>query len=125
VKAAGIARSAGKAVSIGRAWLYKVWGREFGRVPPVEAFSRDAYSFWQPLDAHFIELVANLARSIEAEFCSFFGMNYFFGYLDYTAETGRLPPGELMKLSDRLADANLRAGVLSATGEKFRETIKP
>lgn len=125
VRAAGIARSAGKAVNIGAAWLCKVWGREFGRVPPVEALSRDVYSFWQPLDAHFIELVANLARSIEAEVCSFSGMNYLYGYLDYTAETGRLLPGELLKLSDRVAAANLRAGVLSATGEKLKETIKP
>jgi hypothetical protein len=125
VQAAGIARSAGKAVSIGAAWLCKVWGREFGRVPPGEAFSRNVYSFWQPLDAHFIELVANLARRIEAEFCSFSGVNYLYGYLDYTAETSRLPPGELMALSDRVAAGNLRAGVLSATGEKFTETIKP
>jgi hypothetical protein len=125
VKAAEIARSAGKGVGIGAAWLYKVWGREFTRVSPVEASSRDVYSFWQPLDAHFIELVANLARSIEAEFCSFSGMNYLFGYLGYTADTGRLRPDELVQRSDQVADDNLRRGVLSATGEKFKRTIQP
>jgi hypothetical protein len=125
VKAAEIARSAGKGVGIGAAWLYKVWGREFARVSPVEASGRDVYSFWQPLDAHFIELVAGLARSIQAEFCSFSGMKYLYGYLDYTADTDRLRPDELMRRSDQVADDNLRRGVLSPTGEKFRQTIQP
>jgi hypothetical protein len=125
VKAAAIARSAGKGISIGEAWLYKVWGPEFNRISPVEAFSRDAYSFWQPIDEHFIELVANLARSFQAEFCSFFWMNYLYGYLDYTAEIGRLQPGELMKLSDQVAHGNIHKGVLSATGQKFMEVITP
>jgi hypothetical protein len=125
VKAAAVARSAGKAVGIGEAWLYKVWGREFNRLSPVEAVSRDVFSFWQPLDAHFVELVANLARDIDAEFCSFFWMKYLYGYLDYTADNARLPPVELMKLSDQVAYANLRQGVLSATGVKLREAIKP
>jgi hypothetical protein len=83
------------------------------------------YSFWQALDEHFIELVVNLARHIDAEFCSFFWMKYLYGYIDYSADTGRLKPGERMKMSDRVADENIRKGVLSATGEKFRETIKP
>jgi hypothetical protein len=125
VKAAAIARSKGKGISIGEAWLYKVWGREFKQISPVDAFSRNVYSFWQPLDVHFIELVANLTRSIQAEFCSFFWMNYLYGYLDYTADTGRLKPGELMKLSDQVAYENIRKGVLSETGEKFKEMITP
>jgi len=125
LKAADIARSHGKGIAIGEAWLYKAWGREFGRISTVEALGRDMYSFWQPLDEHFIELVANLARHIDAEFCSFFWMKYFYGYIDYSADTGRLEPGERMKMSDRVAAENFRKGVLSATGEKFRETIKP
>jgi hypothetical protein len=124
-KAADIARSHGKAITIGAAWLYKAWGREFNRISRVEAFGRDMYSFWQPLDEHFIDLVVRLARHLDAEFCSFFWMKYLYGYIDYSADTGRLEPGERMKMSDRVADENLRKGVLSATGEKFRETIKP
>ena len=47
------------------------------------------------------------------------------GYLDYTADTGRLRPDELVQRSDQVADDNLRRGVLSATGEKFKRTIQP
>jgi hypothetical protein len=125
VKAADIARSHGKGIAIGEAWLYKSWGRELNRISPVEAFGRDMYSFWQPLDEHFIDLVVRLASHLDAEFCSFFWMKYFYGYIDYNADTSRLEPGERMKMSDRVADENIRKGVLTATGEKFKEVIKP
>jgi hypothetical protein len=125
LQAAEIARSHGKGIAIGEAWLYKAWGREFSRISPVEAFSRDVYSFWQPLDEHFIELVVGLARRIDAEFCSFFWMKYLYGYLDYTPDNVRLQPGELMQLSDRAAHENILKGSLSATGEKFKEAIRP
>jgi hypothetical protein len=124
LKAAEIARAKGKRVSIGEAWLYKVSGREFNRIPPVEAFGRDAFSFWQPLDENFIQLVVNLARTIDAEFCSFFWMKYLYGYVDHTPETSRLGPGQLMKLSDSAAAENILKGALSPTGERFRELIK-
>ncbi len=125
IKAADIARSHGKGLAIGEAWLYKAWGRDLSRISPVEAFGRDMYSFWQPLDEHFIDLVVNLAHHIDAEFCSFFWMKYLYGYIDYSADTSRLDPGERMKMSDRVADENILKGVLSATGEKFKEMIKP
>jgi hypothetical protein len=124
-KAADIARTHGKGIAIGEAWLYKVWGREFNRISPLEAFGRDAYSFWQPLDEHFIERVVDVARRIDAEFCSFFWMKYLYGYVDYNADTRQLKPAELMSLSDRVAHENIRKGVLSATGEKFVQLIKP
>jgi hypothetical protein len=125
LKAAEIARSHGKGTAIGAAWLYKSWGRELHRISPVEAFGRDMYSFWQPLDEHFIELVASLAHRIDAEFCSFFWMKYLYGYIDYSADAERLGPGERLRMSDRVADENIRKGVLTATGEKLKEVIQP
>jgi hypothetical protein len=124
LKAAELARAKGKRVSIGEAWLYKVSGREFSRIPPVEAFARDAFSFWQPLDAGFIRLVVNLARTIDAEFCSFFWMKYLYAYVAHTAETGRLSPAQIMRLSDQAAAENIAKANLSPTGERFRELIQ-
>jgi hypothetical protein len=123
LKAREIAQDRGKGISIGEAWLYKVAGRELGRITPVEAISRDAFSFWQTLDDHFIEMVVNLARTLDARFCSFFWMTYLYAYVDHTAETARLPPGELMALGDRLAAENILKGRPSATGERFRQLI--
>jgi hypothetical protein len=124
LKAVELARAKGKRVSIGEAWLYKVSGREYNRISSVEAFARDAFSFWQPLDASFIQLVVNLARTIDAEFCSFFWMKYLYAYIEHTAETSRLSPVQIMELSDQAAAENILKANLSPTGERFRELIK-
>jgi hypothetical protein len=124
LKTAELAKAKGKRVSIGEAWLYKVSSRELNHISPVEAFARDAFSFWRPLDENFIQLVVNLARTIDAEFCSFFWMEQFYGYLDHTAETSHLSYGQLQKLNNRMAWENIEKGTLSATGQKFKELIK-
>ena len=125
VKAAEAARAKGKDVSIGEAWLYKVAGRESRTISPVEAFARDAYAFWQPLDQDFIRLAVDLAHRIDAEFCSFYWMKYLYAYLPYTPETAGLTGAELMLASDRAAAENIVAGRLSPTGELFRRLIAP
>jgi hypothetical protein len=125
LKAAELARAKQKAVTIGEAWLYKISSREFGRIAPLGAFARDHFSFWQTLDEHFIDMTVNLAREIGAEFCSFFWMNFFYGYVEYTAETGALPAGELMRRGQAAAAKGLRAGTLTPTGEFFKKKIGP
>jgi hypothetical protein len=124
LNAAEAARAKGKRVSIGEAWLYKVSSREFDRISPVEAFGRDVFSFWQPLDENFIQRIADLAREIDAEFCSFYGMQYLYSYLDYTPETGRLTYEQLQKRNNSMAWENLEKGTLSASGEKFKQVIE-
>jgi hypothetical protein len=123
LKAAELARERQKAITIGAAWLYKISSREFGRIDPLAAFARDNFSFWQTLDEHFIEMTANLAREIGAEFCSFFRTNHLYGYVEYTAETGALPAGELMRRGQAAAAEGLRDGTLTRTGEFFKRNI--
>jgi hypothetical protein len=91
----------------------------------VEAFARDAYSFWQPLDERFVATVANLAHTIQAEFCSFFWMNLLYAYVDYTPEISRLAPAQLMQVSRAAAAEKILAGTLSGTGERFQNLITP
>jgi hypothetical protein len=125
VKAAETARAKGKGVSIGEAWLYKVAGRELRTISPAEAFARDALAFWQPLDQDFMRLVVDLARRIDAEFCSFSSTNSLYGYLPLTSDTARMSGAELRQASDRAAAANILEGRLSPTGERFRRLIAP
>ncbi|MDO8944307.1 MAG: hypothetical protein Q7U75_14095, partial [Desulfobacterales bacterium] len=110
LKATEAAKARGKRVAIGNAWLYKISSREFGQINPVEALARDAYSFWQPLDERFVATVVNLAHTIEAEFCSFFEMDLLYTYVDYTPETSRLAPAQLMQASRAAAAEKIRAG---------------
>ncbi|MGE5256738.1 MAG: hypothetical protein ACM3KE_08720 [Hyphomicrobiales bacterium] len=124
LKAAAVAQAKGKRLSIGEAWLYKVAGREIDYISPVKAFRRDVFSFWQPLDQNFIQLVVNLARTIDAQFCSFFWMQYFFSYVDCTSETDHLTYQQLNKLNNSTAWENIQKGILSPTGERFRQLIE-
>ena len=91
----------------------------------MEAFARDAYSFWQPLDERFVATVVNLAHAIQAEFCSFSGMDLLYAYVDYTPETGRLAPAQLTQASRAAAAEKILAGTLSGTGERFKNLIAP
>jgi hypothetical protein len=125
LKATEAAKARGKKVSIGNAWLYKISRQEFGQINPLEASARDAFSFWQPLDERFVATVVNLAHTIEAEFCSFSGMDLLYAYVDYTPETRRLAPAQLMQTSHAAAAENILVGRLSGTGERFKNLIAP
>ncbi|MGQ9653226.1 MAG: hypothetical protein ACUVXD_04085 [Thermodesulfobacteriota bacterium] len=119
-RVAALARARGKRVSVGEAWLYKVAQAELGRIPHVEAFARDAYSFWQPLDAAFLDLLVALCHHIGAEFCSFFWMRYLYGYLDYDRSTASLSPKEVMDKIDFLAGQRILRGTPSETGLRLK-----
>ena len=123
IRAARIAQKRHKSVSIGEAWLQKVSERELGSISPVKAFARDVYSFWQPLDEMFLEVIVNLCRQIDAEFCSFFWMKYLYGYLDYDASTKNLRPQELITEIDRVAGKRILNNTPSGTGNKFKLLI--
>ena len=125
LKATEAARARDKKVAIGEAWLYKIASRELGRIDPMEALARDAYSFWQPLDERFVATVVNLAHAIQAEFCSFSGMDLLYAYVDYTPETNRLAHAQLMQVSRAAAAEKILAGKLSGTGERFKDLIAP
>jgi hypothetical protein len=125
LKAREAARARGKVISIGEAWLSKISSREFGRINPEDAFARDAYSFWQPLDERFVATVVNLAHSIQAEFCLFSGTDLLYAYVDYTPATSRLAPAQLLQASHATAAEKILAGTLNGTGERFKNLIAP
>jgi hypothetical protein len=125
IKVADMAHSHGKAVSIGEAWLYKVSTRELGKINPVKAFARDVYSFWQPLDKQFLEIIVNLSRQVNAEFCSFFWMKYFYAYLDYSVKTKNLHPQQLITAADAAAGRNILSNIFNETGKTFKTLVAP
>ena len=123
-EAAGLARAAGKPVVVGEAWLYKATPEELrGRIDYGDVYARDPYSFWQPLDARFVELMVRLTRAWGVEYVSFFWSGFFFDYLDYDETLPGLPlPGLLQRLNREQADS-LEAGRISETGRALREML--
>jgi hypothetical protein len=125
-RVARIARTAtahNKKISIGEAWLYKVSQRELGRIKPVTAFARDVYSFWQPLDEMFVQILVGLSRRTDAEFCSLFWMKYLYGYVDYNSRTRDLAPQELINMSEKAAGRRILDNSLNQTGTLFQDLI--
>ena len=123
VKIARHAKRYQKDVSIGETWLYKVSKKGFRTTSWETAFARDVYSFWQPLDSSFIEVMVNLSHQVGAEFCSFFWMKYLYGYMDYNSQTKTLRPQQLINKMDAISGQHILNNTLSKTGEKFKTLI--
>jgi hypothetical protein len=119
------ARAAGKLVILGETSLYKTTPDELRRgMGYSEIYARDAFSFWEPLDAQYVRLIGGLARAWGIEYASFFWSGFFFGYLDYDDSLARLSPSELTVRLNRVQAANIEAGVFTDTGRAYREMIR-
>lgn len=117
---ASAARAAGKQVVIGEAWLYKTSVEELqGGIGFQAVFGRDAYSFWQPLDALFMETAVDLARASGVQVLSFFWSNYLFAYVDY-GQVSDLTGRELQQAANTAAGGAIVRGELSDAGREFR-----
>ena len=95
-------------------WLYKAQAVELGG-PPVNAalLSRDVYSFWEPLDNQYLEVLAITAHKENYSIVAPFRSNYFFAYLDYHDPS--LPGLDPMELYDRAYSAAYQAVLAGQT----------
>ncbi len=124
---ADIARAYNKRLIIGEAWTYKVYDSELGDLGNVamqaKVFGRDVYSFWEPLDSRFLEILVKLASYKGYEFISPFWSKYFFGYLDYEAVGKNLTYRQLTQLSNQKASQDILNHKLSDTGLTYQKLI--
>jgi len=118
-------KAAGKRFTVGESWLYKATIAEITGSPGVDedAFNRDTYSFWYPLDARFIEDIMDMADAGKMDFVSFFWMRNFLAYLDYSTSTKDLSTAELNRLINQTVLINLKLGVLSPLGQFYEEQL--
>jgi hypothetical protein len=124
LEVADIARLAGKRVGVSEAWLHKIRDAELPVSGPLvkEVLARDAFSFWQPLDGRFVDVMARAAVAKGFAFLSLFWAKYFFSYLDY-AQTRELSADQLLDLSQVTATQAMLAGHLTGTGHTYRTLI--
>lgn len=126
---AEVAHWANKRLVLGEAWLYKTRDQELrggGVAASPGNFARDVYSFWEPLDARFVSTIGKFAHAERIDFASFFWSRYFFGYVDYSESTRRLPPSELFRLANAAAAGNMASDPprFTQTGETFQRLVK-
>ena len=122
--AADRAAAAGKDVAMSEAWLYKVRDGELPWNGPLltDILARDVFSFWEPLDRRYVEVLVRLAVAKGFAFVSLFWSKYLFSYLDY-ADTWFLPPDQLFALSQSTSTQAMLNDRLSGTGRTYQALI--
>lgn len=121
---ADLARKHGKGTVIGEAWLFKIAPGERQRLAPgaVDAvvYGRDVFDFWAPLDIEFASVIMTLSQRHGIEYASFFWSTYLFAYVPWTPQLERAAPAQRFQVVNEAANAAIRNGTLSVTGEAFR-----
>ena len=124
ITAADIAKANNKRLVIAEAWLNKASEKDVdvGKMSSLTTlYGRDVYSFWQPLDSRFLEVLAKLANYKGYEFISPFWSMYLFGYTDYDSTTKNLPYDELRRRDNMEAYKNMLSHKLSGSGLTYRK----
>ncbi len=120
---AQIARQSGRRVAMSEAWLYKASNADLAKGFAAESiFGRDAFSFWEPLDRKFLEVMVKFAHAQRLDFFSPFWTKYFYAYVDY-AQVKSLGQRELLAQSTQEAGKALVAGTFTQTGMTYRALI--
>jgi hypothetical protein len=127
VRIAETARSHGKDLAVGEAWLYKASLAELGpgHTPAAAAdvFARDSYSFWVPLDKSFLESMVALSHHLDFLYMNPFWVQYFFAYLDYDPDMEAQGYEWVNELASSQAWIKIQAESFSPTGEAYRDLI--
>lgn len=113
--AADTIRAAGKQVGISECWDMKIRDGELGVLDPTTTYSRDTFSFWEPVDTSFLQAIVNFANYKQLAFISPFWVHYFFAYLDYNTY-GSLPSSMVLADSYTAAMNAYLAGGFMPTG---------
>jgi hypothetical protein len=134
---ADMAHACGKGVTISEAWMLKARDGELRQtssnaVDP-SLFSRDAYSFWAPLDASFLSTMVKFSHVEKAELLSAYWSRYFYAYLDYdTVKQGgcgtpshACSAAEIIDLSTTAAARAIASGGYTSTGRAYQGQIAP
>ncbi|HYA68638.1 MAG TPA: hypothetical protein VED63_07895 [Acidimicrobiales bacterium] len=119
-----IAASARKPLLIDETWLSKE--NPSGAPPKGSAVAEQKlknWSFWEPLDARYLEAISAYAREHGISMVSPFSTELFFGYVDWTQALEGAPGSQVRGDAAQLQQENLAAGVLGPLGRAYQATI--
>jgi hypothetical protein len=112
-------------VTIGESWLYKHGAAEPKGMLNREAFARDNFSFWAPLDEEFLKLLLGMAQKEKIAVVVPYFSQYFFTYYTFgDTESSQLPPWpDSVPVSWNKALESIRNHQLSSTGRAMRTML--
>jgi hypothetical protein len=112
-------------ITIGEAWLYKHAADEPKGMLSREAFFRDNFSFWSPLDQQFFRLLIGIAQKEKISVVAPYFSQYFFTYYSFGDEqSSKLPqwPASVPASWEKALGAIYRRE-LSPTGKALRTLL--
>ena len=122
---ASMAAASGKPVTMTQTWLRKVRDSELNTLSSSQILSRNAFSFWAPLDAYFIQTMEDLAYYTHMAFLDIFESPYFWAYLPYDASTENLTPSQLLSQVDQQSEQNMMVASFTSTALSYYRSILP
>lgn len=117
-----MAQAAGKPVTATQTWLRKVADSELTTVPSDVIEARNPFSFWEPLDQQFIQLMALLANTIRMPFLCLFETLYWWAYLAYSM-TSSLTPPQITAQESTESYANLSGASFTAPAHTLHDML--
>lgn len=123
---ADMAHAAGKPVAISEAWLLKVADAELATINAAgdpTAYSRDAYSFWAPLDQKFLSALIKYAHWKSLLYCSFYWSRYFWSYVPYDQVQNPAKASETVRQAILVSMNAMRDGKVTPTAEFYKQAI--
>jgi hypothetical protein len=118
ITASNIAHKAGKTMGMSEAWLQKVSDSQLGESSANIGMQLNNYSFFEPLDAQFLQAMVKLANYEDFAFISPFYSNYFFAYLPYSASSS-----PSVAVAMQAGAAAMQQGQYSTLGPVFENMI--
>ncbi len=112
-------------VILGETWLYKHGAEEPEGVMDKNAYYRDNFGFWSPLDIKFMHLVMAVARKENiALVCPYFSQFFFVYYNFSDSGSANLPPfPACVPAAWHKAAGALKKNMLSPTGTAINEML--
>jgi len=113
-----------KPIVIDEMWLHKSTMNEgHGFATDAEISARNMYAFWIPLDEKFLEVMSKYSRIYNVAYVSPFEATYFFGYLNYTDSSAKVPYYEARQVASQAAARNIANGIVSPVGCYYQGLI--
>ena len=124
LSAADTIHAAGMQVGLSECWDMKIRNDELGVLSYAGAFSRDPFSFWQPVDTSFLQAIVNFAQYKQLAFIAPYWANYLFAYLDYNTY-GSLPQNTILTDAYTAAGNAILVGAFTPTGHAWENMNVP
>lgn len=119
---AGLAQAAGKPVAISEAWMWKMRNSEWGVLSSSDIRARNAFSFWAPLDAYFLQTLQSLAYYTQMLYMAPDGPEYFWAYQDYYS-TLNMTPTQVLNQETQLANQANQTAAYTSTGMSYYSSL--